>query len=608
MFRIFLIVTTVAFLILPFFSLSQEVINFKELAIDQNLGDRDGEGHLMQGFLKLQNDDGWYSLVHYTDGILNGIYKTYDPAGNLIYESEYFFGQKIYSKKYTESGDIDSRIDFYRFTILEGKQSKSDQYLNGKFRLDVVKTTTPYYSEKGKEYIIYEVKGGKLLSGEEIALYKSGKMLTRYKLSGGKKKKLEVFIREGKLLKTFPHVQSYDLSEYSREFHSAFDYKVTEVGQNIYRWDDKEGNPLDGKYKFYTFSDDQISSLKTFKNGFEHGINYEFNKDGILKKERVYQEGKLNGILYDNDGIRVEVVSFMDGVTHGLNLNFNYDAGVMIDSVNYSYGKKVGIEVKRYLDTNHSVERINYKNGEIHGKVETIAHDRYGESYLKKEEYYQFGKKTGTHIEYDSTGNVVLTENNYKFDQLHGPQMRRVGNRRYEEVYQLGNMTSSSVYENSILRSEWYLEGNRALSMEYDEKGNLKSEYFAYADDYEMQKGDSLIMKYYSSEGVLTKERVVVINEPTKYASIDNKYWEYHYETKREPITTFVTEEYPSKKIEVYEGNIIIKVINQPSYPTDGDERMIQYLTPSGKVQKQCKSVFHKQSSKEGNWNKESCD
>jgi len=104
----------------------------------------------------------------------------------------------------------------------------------------------------------------------------------------------------------------------------------------------KTQKPITGTYisEYFGYRDIQ----KEIKDGYDNGIEYQFNKDGTLSNKTMYKQGLENGIFIDY-----------------------WDTGKIRYTGNYTNGKYDGV-VKHYNYNETKNMEISYKDGKTHGE------------------------------------------------------------------------------------------------------------------------------------------------------------------------------------------------------------------------------------------------
>jgi antitoxin component YwqK of YwqJK toxin-antitoxin module len=204
-------------------------------------------------------------------------------------------------------------------------------------------------------------------------------------------------------------------------------------------------------------------------NGKKTGIWKEFYENGVLKKEKNYLDGKLNGYLklYTNEGKLVESIKYKNGEIDLVSNDFdsNIEIKEKYDINNNlifqgSYNRNVPIGVHRYFNNNGSVSKSKIFN--INGKL--IAE---GIVLIN-------GKETGDWVYYYETGK---TQAQGKF--ING---KKTSNWKY--YYPSGSIQQVGSYSGGNLTGmwKWYYETSELLKEEYYIYGHLDGEATEYSE------------------------------------------------------------------------------------------------------------------------------
>jgi antitoxin component YwqK of YwqJK toxin-antitoxin module len=561
----------------------------------------DSSGNLLQGPYKITGD-GVYSTAYFDPkGEMHGFHRTYYD-NTLQYESEYFLGTAISYKELDKKGNIVEQEIYRNLEILDGKKSKFGSINSGKVKLTFLANQEDY-----GDYSIITIKDLRR-DGicEEFRV--NGQKLSQTEYDNGQLRILTVYNSSGEILKELPTRSAVDTTKYPLKFTSYLDYKIRQLGNGQYFWTDTSGQPLNGDYDFY-FGNTSESDLRSYKNGYLHGTQYNFDASGFLQSVENYELGVLSGPVVEASGGTVTMKNYRNGKEHGLYLVYDYTRGIVTDSVIYKYGLKTGTEQIRRM-AGKMERQISYRKGKMHGKVETYEQLQNGDKYVSKIELYQYGNKYGNHVEYDSSGNIIKQEG-YKFDKLHGKSIDNLSGERYESVYKLGKQVANTSFRvDGIKSSEWFINGRKSTSIDYYEDGGIKEKTETIQWDIKRLPEDSMKVSYYDRSGALIKKKVALIEEDTDLSD-PCCYWLFHYSNNKLARTEFVTEEYPNQTIKVYENDRVSQVIDSPMYPDHGEKRQVQYLNKQGVTIKTCSQTYFNENmydDVEGIWEDEICN
>jgi antitoxin component YwqK of YwqJK toxin-antitoxin module len=238
----------------------------------------------------------------------------------------------------------------------------------------------------------------------------------------------------------------------------------------------------------------KISSRGYYLDGQLHGLKQSYTKEGKLKKETCFQNGKsqksllvckggadkLETIkeLHENGKLKLEY-QVKNGMFNGYRKTY-MDSGQLISEEYFSKDKKDGIETRYYdngkklsvfnwlqgLRNGHSEwyymngnpkKEFNYKEGLFHGRAAYF----YDDGKIDVESNYKMGRRDGAVKSYFPDGKLAF-ELSYEDDKLEG----------VARFYTESKLTQEFVYNQGLLIS----------AKEWDKDGKLKSENQYYAD------------------------------------------------------------------------------------------------------------------------------
>jgi antitoxin component YwqK of YwqJK toxin-antitoxin module len=270
----------------------------------------------------------------FTEGLKHGIFRYYDPRGDLIDIIRYELGIE------KEDEDILDTSEVIRIYHPNGQIAEESVYKRG-LRDGVSRE----YNEVG------EIIGG--------GVYYEGILLEKGKTDkqGNKTGLWKFYYKYGEIKSEGIFMKSL------REGSWIFYYETGEIEQ--------KGNyaqgEFDGKWQWW-FINTEIKREEHYKKGVEDGDFIEYDRGGQILLEGVYKEGKRDGewLYHVND--HREVGAYINGKKDGVWIH-SYKEGKRRFRGEYSYGEPVGLhrvwsEEGKLLSTGH------YKNGVKHGKWE----------------------------------------------------------------------------------------------------------------------------------------------------------------------------------------------------------------------------------------------
>lgn len=254
----------------------------------------------------------------------------------------------------------------------------------------------------------------------------------------------------------------------------------------------------DGHQKFY-YSNGQVSSEGTIKNGFPEGYWISYYPNGIIKSEG----NRKNGIL-DSTWI------------------FYSELGNLQSKINYKSGKKNGLT--SYYSDSCNVIKEEYLENDIKQNFTTIYYDVKGKK--KKEEIpFVDNVKQGKGYEYAKEDSRIISIIIYKKGTLMGREKinrkDRFNNKygTWKKFYDNGKLKEESRYKNDLLNG--YLK-------EYDKKGLLINATLyvdGVAQTYAEEISSLDIRKKYYDDGTVKMEGIydVIGKENGTFKYFDKK-------------------------------------------------------------------------------------
>lgn len=312
----------------------------------------------------------------YKDDLKNGYYKLYDSTGNLVSLEKYV--EDVLQQDAPEIEELSIHTEYYA----NG---------NPKFRV-AMKNGKPeglcrqYDSLTGKVVRGIVFHNGEVLGSEQVDEY------------GNKKsEEYEEYYPDGKL----------------------------KCAGRLYK------GKRYGKWKFY-FPDGRLEQEGEYHNGLAEGTWLWYYPDGGLRREQEYRYGKLDGISveYDDSARVVAKGRYSDDLEDG---HWEYFRQGEVTQGEYRFGEKEGLW-KSYW-TNDGKKRLSFQ-GYYTGGFPDGRHQYFDEEgILKQEGYFRQGKRVGTWIKYDRTGQ---------------PEMRILYDNREEETRYNGRRTVSREQEKAF--------------------------------------------------------------------------------------------------------------------------------------------------------------
>lgn len=522
----------------------------------------DGEGNILNGEYKITEAyDGSYLTASFIDGFEQGATSAFSSEDVLISKADVFYNIIIGSEIFDEKGKIIENNKLFEIKILGGKKNKKRSISSGRVKL-----------VGDGQYYLFTIKNGQLEGLFEF--YEKGKESFKSRYSAGILTENIEYNTDGVLTSESIYCD-VDLATDLRMQIDSWDTKIEEVENGIYIWKDANGKPLNGEY-LIVMDGFKVTREGSFENGKYSGVILTYDEDGRLNKKSNYVKGKYEGLTIEYGYSSIEKTHYRNGLKHGLFTRYDFDSGLILDSVNYVNDVMDGVQQKRWTGGEHA--KYNYVKGKLHGKVETYYKFENGTDYLQSIEYYVYGAKNGLFIEYDSLGNLV-SEEKYKFDKLNGnSNYYDSGRITSTSVFRMGKNVQSTFFDNDGNKeSESVLEEDKWVSTSYYESGTIKSINYSPSKDMRVN-GAIDHTKEYDPEGNLVIEVIETFNE--------------------------------HKIIKEYVNEVLKKESTSPYFTDESSIRKIDYYNKKGQISKTCQSTYDENGGKYGYgaWRKEVCD
>lgn len=184
--------------------------------------------------------------------------------------------------------------------------------------------------------------------------------------------------------------------------------QLVERGDVVYEVNSK--TPFTGSSVTF-FYNGQLKEKINYKSGKEDGLKEEYYENGQTKEKQNYKNGKEDGpwIWFWENGSIFQKGFFIEGKKHGVFETY-YDDGEQSNIETYKNGVRDGPFTNTYQRLffdyqflEYSV--INYKDGELHGLVESCHDVLCGE--IKNRVHLKEGKLHGTFESFDEDGQLV---------------------------------------------------------------------------------------------------------------------------------------------------------------------------------------------------------
>ena len=418
----------------------------------------------------------------------SGLIKEYDHKGNLIFEGEYFNGNRNgKGKSYYANGKL----------YFEG------EYLNGE------------RNGKGKKYNEY---GRLKFEGEYLNGKKNGK---------GKE-----YNEDGKLIfkgeylngKKYKGIE-YEYNEDNGKLIFEYEYLNGEKNGTIKEYDKYEGhllfsgNYLNGKKNGegieYRYGPNKSNTIKIFSGIYLNGERKkgkEYNYEGNLVYEGEYLNGKRNGkgrIYYGNNLPTLKYEGeFSNGKKHGKGIEYDIDKhlkyeGEFLNGKKHGKGKEYIYKFTFTLYGKYIEQNYLLFEGEYFNDYKVKGKEYYANGKLKFEGEYLFNKKLKGKI-YDCNGNIIfkLDNGNAKIEEKE--------NYKCIKILYNSNSTEESC-EERIKGKEYDYNGRLLFEGEYHYNREWKGNFYNYFYDELIFEGDYLNGEIWSGKGKEYNQKGIMV-------------------------------------------------------------------------------------------------
>lgn len=210
-----------------------------------------------------------------------------------------------------------------------------------------------------------------------------------------------------------------------------------------------------------------------FDKGKEHGMAYEYDKEGRIITLMEYNYGVLK---------KQESINRVDkkGQKQGMWKEF-YEDGKVKEETSFQDGKRMGYS-KTYTKSGSLANIEKYEGDSLQKEVPELTtkletrNEYYEDGSIKKTGTYLEGKAEGTHKEYSREGKITNAKI-FKDDFLVGEGLiDEAGNRQgpWTEYHLTGQVKGKGVYENGMRVGDWIFyhpNGKIEQKGRYDKKG-----------------------------------------------------------------------------------------------------------------------------------------
>ena len=378
----------------------------------------------------------------------NGYTLEYDTYDNLIFEGEYFNGEKNgkgYEYVYNENQE--ANVVIFEGEYLNGiKNGKGKKYYdNSKLKFDGEYLNGKKWNGKGydrKGNVIYELKNGDGYVKKYYYdyVFKRDTLIYEGEYKNGEKNgKGKEYDKYGKLTYEGEYKDGKKNGKGKKYYHNDKDDYIN----NYIKF---EGEFLNGKKwngKGYDKKRNIIYELKN-GNGYLKKYYYEYYDRGHLIFEGEYKNSEKNGKgkEYDHYGALIYEGEYKDGKKHGKGKEYDH-YGALIYEGEYLKGKEWNIKANSCYGHNlMDIIQIDIKNG--NGKIKKFR--KYSKETKRLfEGEYKNGEKNGFVYEYGFEGQYINGKRNgkgkefssdkikFEGEYLNGKRWKGKGEEIYEE-------------------------------------------------------------------------------------------------------------------------------------------------------------------------------
>ena len=442
----------------------------------------------------------------------------------LTYKEFYYPNGNISSKGYLKDNKPDG---FWTSYYLTGVKKSEGKWSNSK--LDSIWI---FYDNIGDTVEIINYYIGKK-NGYHYRFFKNDNSKNRIKskelyVNGKRNDKSYVYFENGNIKKVIPYLND-------KRQGVGFEYDINGKIITITRYRNNE-----------IIVQENINRLND--NGNKDGVWKEFYSNGVLKEEKSYSNGKLNGYvkLYNEEEKLIETIKYINGEVSIDNHDFDSDIELKEDfdsteNLIFSGGYKnnIPIGIHRYFDNNGRVKSsktydlygniiadgIVFENGNengewiyyyANGKKKAIGKYSNGKKQGNWKYYYPNGRiqQTGSYVSgklsgiwkwYYETGELLMEES-YIYGQKDGESI---------EYTELGEIIAKGNYIEGYKEGEWiFIVGDQKHIGKYvmDMKnGEWKSYYLeeqtlSFKGRYVQGNPDGK-HEFYHNNGIIKEER-----------------------------------------------------------------------------------------------------
>ncbi|TAL57130.1 MAG: hypothetical protein EPN85_14565 [Bacteroidetes bacterium] len=242
-----------------------------------------------------------------------------------------------------------------------------------------------------------------------------------------------------------------------------------------------------------------------FDKGKEHGVAYEYDKDGKIITVMEYSYGVLK---------KQEMINRADrqGQKQGVWKEF-HENGKVKEETSYQNGKKTGYS-KTYSPSGSlaNIEKyvgdsLQKEAPELTTKLE-VRNEYYEDGSIKKTGTYLEGLAEGTHKEYSPEGKITHAKIYREGNLIGEGLMDEAGNQQgsWTEYHFAGQIKARGVYDNGTRTGEWIFyhpNGKTEQKGKYDKKGKPQSLWQWFYDNGKLLREENYLNG--KREGALTE-------------------------------------------------------------------------------------------------------
>ncbi|NOQ26000.1 MAG: hypothetical protein GQ564_11610 [Bacteroidales bacterium] len=379
----------------------KNIITSKELYINGKRNDN-SLYYFKKGNIKM--------IVPYLDDKKQGIGFEFDINKNIVSIIRYRNNEVIVKENINRYNREGNKEGIWKYFYISGVLKTEKNYVDGKLN-----GYSKIFNEEGKllESIKYKNNEIDLKSNDfdiNIEIKEEYDQQNNLKFQGSYNKDMPIgvhryFNNEGLVIKSKTYNIIGKLVAEGIVLKSGI-----EKGDWIYYYENgkkkAQGSFINGKktgeWKYF-YSNGRIQQIGSYTGGKLRGIWNWYYETGELLKEEYFIYGQIDGeaIEYDKLGNIISKGNYIEGNQEG---EWNYIIGDHKYIGKYVYNEKDGEWISYYIDK----DKISFKGKYLQGNPDGKHEYYYPDGSLKKEGYFDAGKKVKTWSKYNEFGDLII--------------------------------------------------------------------------------------------------------------------------------------------------------------------------------------------------------